>query len=250
MLGPATVSRSSDPSRARAKIRILLCDELALFRAGIKAVLDAQPGLAVVGEAADGRAVLDEVERLHPDVVLIDVEMPFLDGIEATRRLLAQAHADVKVVILTQHLEGQLVARSLEAGATGYVLKDVPVAELAQAVEIAAAGGRYLTPAALDKLIDHRGRPVERTRTSYDLLTGREREVLKLLADGLSVKEVAVRLDRSVKTAEVHKYNLMHKLGVHHRTGLVKYAIAHGVVQVPYLDDLAPPPLTEKKHST
>jgi DNA-binding NarL/FixJ family response regulator len=249
LVSPATASQSADPTCTRARIRILLCDDQALFRAGMKAVLGAQPLLEVVGEVADGRAALDDVQRLRPDVVLMDVEMPSLDGIEATRRLV-QAHPDVKVVILTQHLEGQLVARSLEAGASGYVLKDVPVAELAHAVELAAGGGRYLSPAALDRLIDHRGHVVERTRTSYDLLTDREREVLKLLADGLSVKEVAVRLDRSVKTAEVHKYNLMHKLGVHHRTGLVKYAIAHGVVQVPYLEDRAVPAAGQKKHST
>jgi two-component system response regulator NreC len=123
------------------------------------------------------------------------------------------------------------------------------MSQLAYAVETLAAGRRYLSPAVVDKVIDDRGMPIQRTPTKYDLLTNREREVLKLLADGLSTKEVASRLDRSVKTAEVHKYNLMHKLGVHHRVGLVKYAIAHRLIQVPDLDDLTEPGFGKKESS-
>jgi DNA-binding NarL/FixJ family response regulator len=227
---------------------LLLCDDQALFRAGMKALLREQPTLEVVGEAGDGQAALDEVERLRPDVVLMDIEMPHLNGIEATRRI-TQSHSEVKVLILTMYVEDQLVARCLEAGASGYILKDVPMSQLAYAVETLAAGRRYLSPAVVDKVIDHRGMPIQRTATNYDLLTNREREVLKLLADGLSTKEVAARLDRSVKTAEVHKYNLMHKLGVHHRVGLVKYAIAHRLIQVPDLDDLTEPGFGKKESS-
>jgi DNA-binding NarL/FixJ family response regulator len=224
----------------RPKLRVVLCDDHALFRAGVAALLREQPLLEVVGEAGDGRAVLDEVERLRPDLVLMDVEMPQLNGVEATRRIL-QAHPEVKVLILTMYLDHELVARCLEAGARGYVLKDVPVAQLIYAVEAVAAGRRYLSPAAVEKVIDHRGQPIEPTRSNFDLLTAREREVLKLLADGLSTKEVAARLQRSVKTAEAHKYNLMLKLGVHHRAGLVKYAIAHRLLHVPLVGDLADP---------
>jgi two-component system, NarL family, response regulator NreC len=219
------------------RIRLLLCDDHALFRAGMKAVLGEQPGLVVVGEAGDGRAALTEVERLRPDVVLMDIAMPQLDGFEATRRI-TQAHERVKVLILTMYVEEQLVARCLDAGASGYVLKDVPVSQLAEAIQAVARGERYLSAAAVDKVIDGRGQRVARTRTKYDLLTDREREVLKLLADGLSVKEVAARLGRSAKTAEVHKYNLMRKLGVHDRAGLVKYAIAHRLVRMPVFEDL------------
>ncbi len=221
-------------------VRLLVCDDHALFRAGMKAVLDAQPGLEVAGEAGDGQAALDEVERLRPDVVLMDIEMPRLNGVEATRRI-TQAHREVKVLILTMYVDEELVARCLEAGASGYVLKDVPVAQLTYAIEAVAGGGRYLSPAVVDRVIDHRGQRIERTRTKYDLLTDREREVLKLLADGLSIKEVAARLERSVKTAEVHKYNLMQKLGVHHRAGLIMYAIAHRLVQVPMFEEIAQP---------
>jgi two-component system, NarL family, response regulator NreC len=230
------------------KVRLLLCDDHALFRAGIKAVLSEQPALVVVGEAGDGGAALDEVERLRPDVVLMDIALPRLDGLEATRRI-TQAHKEVKVLILTMYVEEQLVARCLDAGATGYVLKDVPVSQLALAIQAVARGERYLSAAAEDKVIDGRGHRIAGTRTKYDLLTDREREVLKLLADGLSVKEVAARLDRSVKTAEVHKYNLMRKLDVHDRAGLVKYAIAHRLIQLPVFEDLFEPPTANKKPS-
>lgn len=224
----------------KRKLRLLLCDDHALFRAGMKAVLSEQPLMEVVGEAGDGQAALLEAERLRPDLVLMDIEMPLLNGVEATRRI-TQAHPEVKVLILTMYVEDELVGRCLEAGAGGYVVKDAPVSQLAYAVETVAAGGRYLSPAAVDKMIDHRGQPIERTRTRYDLLTNREREVLKLLADGLTIKEVAARLDRSVKTAEVHKYNLMQKLALHDRGELIKYAIAHRLVQVPVFDDLVEP---------
>jgi two-component system response regulator NreC len=168
----------------------------------------------------------------------MDAELPGLDGIEATRHL-SRIRRDIKVVILTASREGQRVSRCLEAGACGYVLKSVPVAELTHAIEVVAGGGRYLSPAAQAQFIEYGEIPGGHARTSYDLLTEREREVLRLLADGLSVKEVAVRLDRSVKTADVHKYNLMRKLGLHDRAGLVKYAIAHRVVDVPLIDDVA-----------
>jgi DNA-binding NarL/FixJ family response regulator len=218
-------------------IRVLLCDDQPLIRAGLKAVLGAHPAMQVVGEAGDGSAALDEVERLRPHVVLMDVEMPRLNGIEATRRI-TRAHRDVKVLIVTMYDGPRLVAECLDAGAAGYVLKDVAVSQVAGAVAAVAAGRRYLSPAAAE-ILDRRGRAIERGRTPYDLLTDREREVLKLLADGLSLKEVAGCLGRSVKTVEAHKYNLTQKLGVHHRAGLVKYAIAHGLVQVPVLEDLA-----------
>jgi two-component system response regulator NreC len=202
-------------------------------------VLHEHPDLEVVGEAADGLEAVEAAARLVPDVVLMDVGMPRLDGIEATRRIV-QAHPRVRVLMLSMHCEDHLVARSLAAGAGGYALKDLPVAELAAAVRTVHAGRRYLSPAAVEKVVDDFGRPLETARSRYDLLTDREREVLKLLADGLGVKQVAARLSRSVKTAEVHTSNLMHKLGLHDRVGLVKYAIAHGVIQVPVLP--APPP--------
>jgi len=228
------------------KLRALVCDDHALFREGLKAVLRDQPLMEVVGEAANGQAAVSEVERLRPDIVIMDIEMPGLDGIEATRRI-TQSWPEVKVLILTMHVDDLLVARCLEAGAGGYLLKDVPVPQLAYAVEAVAAGRRYLSPAALERVLDERGQPLARTRTRYDLLTGREREVLKLLADGLSLKEVAGRLGRSVKTAEVHTYHLMRKLGVHHRAELIKYAIALGLVRMPVFEEFDAPDVGDER---
>jgi DNA-binding NarL/FixJ family response regulator len=232
MVGPVLLSPGSQAFASRTTIRLLLCDDQALFRAGMKAVLSAHSRMEVVGEAEDGRQALAAAERLRPAVVLMDAELPGLDGIEATRHLL-RIRPEIKVVILTASREGQRVSRCVEAGACGYVLKSAPVAELTYAIEAVAGGGRYLSPAAEARFVEYSEIPGSHARTGYDLLTEREREVLRLLADGLSVKEVAARLDRSVKTAEVHKYNLMRKLGVHHQTALVKYAIAHGIVEVP-----------------
>jgi DNA-binding NarL/FixJ family response regulator len=230
-VGPVLLSPVSR-AFTTATIRLLLCDDQALFRAGMRAVLSAHSRMEVVGEAEDGRQVLAAAEQLRPAVVLMDAELPGLDGIEATRHLV-RIRRETKVLILTASREGQRVSRCLEAGACGYVLKSVSVAELTHAIEVVAGGGRHVSPAAQAGFIEYSQVPGGHARTSYDLLTEREREVLRLLADGLSVKEVAVRLDRSVKTAEVHKYNLMRKLGVHHQTALVKYAIAHGIVEVP-----------------
>lgn len=230
------------------RIRLLLCDDHALFRAGMKAVLREWPTLDVVGEAADGRAALQEVARLRPDVVLMDLEMPELNGVEATRHIV-QSHGDVKVLILTMYAEERLVARCLEAGASGYVLKDVPVPQLAAAIEAVARGERYLGAGASDNAIGQAGPSPRPARTRYDLLTAREREVLKLLADGRSVKQVAAALDRSFKTIEVHKYNLMRKLGVHDRAGLIRYAIAERLVHVPVFDDVIDHPPAGKRPS-
>jgi DNA-binding NarL/FixJ family response regulator len=218
------------------RIRLLLCDDHALFRAGIKAVLREQAALDVVGEAGDGKTALDLVARLHPDVVLMDVGMPQLNGFEATRRII-RAHPNVRVLILTMYAEEQLVARCLAAGAGGYVLKDVPVSQLVDAIAAVARGERYLT-SAVHSAGGRGARRLEAARSRYDRLTEREREVLKLLAEGLTVKQVAKSLDRSVKTIEVHKYNLMGKLDVHDRAGLVKCAIAHRLIHVPVFEDL------------
>lgn len=215
-------------------IRVLVCDDHELFREGLKAILRVEPGLEVVGEARNGREAVESARALRPDAVLVDMEMPELNGLEATRRI-RQAEPGVNVLILTMYAEEQLVAQCLQAGAAGYVLKDVPAAQLVYAIRVVARGGRYLSPEALRGVVEHYAENAARAETRYDLLTDREREVLKLLAEGLSAKQVASHLDLSVKTVDVHKTNLMRKLDLHDRAELIKWAIRNRVIRLPVM---------------
>ena len=212
---------------------MLICDDHTLFREGLRAILRDNLLLDVVGEAANGREAVSAARRLRPDVVLMDIEMPELSGLEATRRIRAKLRC--QVLILTLYDDDELIARCLDSGAAGYVLKEGPSSQLLDAIEAVHRGERYVSPRALTKVVDQTGKVRKATRTRYDLLTDREREVLKLLADGLSSKDIAVRLDLSVKTVDVHKYNLMRKLGIRNRADLVKYAIQRRLIRVPVL---------------
>lgn len=213
------------------KIRILICDDHTLFCEGIKALLRNQPSLEIVGEAHDGRQALELVKEVRPDVLLMDVSMPDLSSFDATRRV-REFDESVKVLILTMHDEEELVARCLEAGASGYVIKDAPASQLIYAIETVQKGEKYLSPVVLKKVVSGYVKSSQRPRTSYDRLSAREREVLKLLAEGLSVKEIATRLNLSVKTVDVHKTNLMRKIDVHDRAELIKYAIQQKLIAV------------------
>jgi two-component system response regulator NreC len=216
-------------------IRVLISEDHALFREGLRAILRDHTQIEIVGEATTGREAVEKAKRQRPDVVLMDLEMPEMSGLEATRRIV-QADPSVKVLVLTLYDDEEVVARCLDAGAAGYVLKDGPSDQLLQAMEAVHKGQRYLSPAVLTKVVDY-SRRKGRTRTRYDVLTPREREVLKLLADGHPTKEIAARLDLSVKTADVHKTNLMRKLDIHDRAGLVKYAIQRKLIRVPIFDE-------------
>ena len=213
------------------KIRILICDDHKLFCEGIKAILRNEESLEIVGEAHDGRTAVDRVKELRPDLVLMDIAMPDLSGFEATRRL-REAEPKIKVLMLTMHDEEELVARCLEAGAAGYIMKDAPASQLLYAIEMVQKGERYLSPTVLRKVVAGYVRNSQRPMTSYDRLSAREREILQLLAEGLSVKEIAARLNLSVKTVDVHKYNLMRKIDVHDRAELIKYAIQKRLISV------------------
>jgi len=213
------------------KTRVLICDDHTLFVEGIKAMLRNEPSLEIVGEARDGRQAVDLVKELKPDLLLMDVSMPDMNGFDATRRV-HQYDASVKVLILTMHDEEELVARCLEAGAAGYIMKDAPASQLLYAIEMVRKGERYLSPAVLKKVVDGYVKNVSRPRTSYDRLSPREREILKLLAEGHSVKEIATRLNLSIKTVDAHKTNLMKKIDVHDRAELIKYAIQKKLIAV------------------
>lgn len=214
-----------------SKIRILICDDHTLFVEGIKAMLRGEASLDIVGEARDGRQAVGLVKQLKPDVILMDVSMPDMNGFDATRRV-RDIDPEVKVLMLTMHDEEELVARCLEAGAAGYIMKDAPASQLLYAIETVRKGERYLSPNVLKKVVDGYVRNTNRPQTSYDRLTAREREILKLLAEGLTVKEIAIRLNLSVKTVEVHKHNLMKKIDVHDKAELIKYAIQKKLIAV------------------
>lgn len=214
-----------------SKIRILICDDHTLFVEGLKAMFRSQSSLDIVGEACGGRRAVELVKELKPDLLLMDVSMPDMNGPDATRRI-REFDDRVKILILTMHEEEDLVAQCLEAGASGYIIKDAPASQLLYAIEVLQKGEKYLSPVVLKKVVAGYVRNSQRPQTSYDRLSIREREILKLLAEGLSVKEIAARLSLSVKTVDVHKYNLMKKIDVHDRVQLIKYAIQKKLIAV------------------
>jgi DNA-binding NarL/FixJ family response regulator len=213
------------------RTRILICDDHTLFVEGIKAMLRNESSLEIVGEARDGRQAVELVKELKPDLLLMDVSMPDMNGFDATQRV-HELDPNIKVLILTMHDEEELVARCLEAGAAGYIIKDAPASQLLYAIEMVQKGERYLSPVVLKQVVAGYVKNSNVPQTSYDRLSPREREVLKLLAEGLSVKEIATHLNLSVKTVDVHKTNLMKKIDVHDRTELIKYAIRQKLIAV------------------
>jgi DNA-binding NarL/FixJ family response regulator len=216
----------------KEKVRLLVCDDHTLFREGIKAILREEPSFDIVGEAEDGREAVAKAEALRPDVILMDIAMPDLSGFDATRRIL-QGNGKTKVIILTMYEEEEVINRCLGAGAVGYVLKDAPRSHLIHAIDVVNNGGQYLSSRALNKVVKHYVKGGRPTPTGYERLSDREREVLKLLADGMSLKEIATRLLLSVKTVDAHKTNLMRKLDLHDRSQLIKYAIQRKLIRLP-----------------
>lgn len=212
-----------------AKAKVMLVDDHVVVRQGLKALFADEPDIEVVGEADNGREALERLPELKPDVVLMDISMPGLNGIEATRQL-RQRHPEVKVVVLSMHANEEYVFQVLQAGASGYVLKQSDSMEVVAAIRAAVAGGSFLSPPISRTVIDDYVRRADARGRSeeLDLLTSREREVLQLLAEGLSNKEIARELNISVKTVETHRSNMMNKLQVSSKTELVKYAIRKG----------------------
>ena len=212
---------------------IVLVDDHRIVRQGLNALLTAERDFTVIGEAGDGLEALDLVRRLGPDVVVLDLMMPGLNGLEVARQLRKQA-AKTKIVILSMYDDEGFVLEALSNGASAYVLKDAGSADLVQAVREVAAGRRYLSPPLSDRAIEvyqqlAKAGTLEKYDT-YDTLTTREREVLQLSAEGHTNSEIASRLGISVRTAETHRSKLMHKLGVHTRADLVRYALRRGII--------------------
>lgn len=212
------------------KIRVCICDDHALFREGVKAVLRQDARIELVGEAADGKQALDVIRRVRPDVALVDISMPALRGFEVAQRV-NESNGKTKVLILTLYDDEELVARCLDAGASGYVLKDTPPSQLLYAIDAVSRGERYMSPKVLNSVVGHYVKRKERSKVKYDLLSDREREVLVLLAEGLAIKEVAARLDLSSKTVDAHRSKLMRKLGLRDRSELIRYAIRKKLIE-------------------
>ncbi len=206
-------------------IKILLADDHTIVRQGLKLILSSQADFQVVGEASNGREVVELAEKLHPDIVLLDVAMPELNGIEATRRMM-EANGRLRILVLSMHKESVYVREILKAGARGYLLKDVIDTELLNAVRSVARGDGYISPAVSGALLsDYR----QNVTDPADLLTNREREVLQLIAEGKTNKEVATKLNLSVYTVDSHRGKIMEKLNLHSTGELVRFAIKHGL---------------------
>jgi DNA-binding NarL/FixJ family response regulator len=211
--------------------RVLLADDQALVRAGFAMILEAQPDLEVVGEACDGNEAVALAERLQPDVVLMDVRMPHLDGIAATAAITA-AQPSVRVLVLTTFDLDDYVYAALQAGASGFLLKDVGRDDLVAAVRVVAAGDALLAPAITRRLLADlvRHRPSAPARANVRALTAREQDTLALLAQGLSIAQIAERLVVSEHTVKTHVGNVLHKLALRDRIHAVTYAYEHGLV--------------------
>jgi two-component system, NarL family, response regulator NreC len=217
-----------------AKIRILLTDDHTLFRQGLRTLLAAEPDIEIVGEASNASDAIAFAQELRPDVVLMDVGMPGLSSFEATRQIRKQ-RAETRVIFLSMYDDEDYLSESVEIGASGYILKESPADQLVSAIREVHRGGNYLSPRLLARLVDDfrvQNRSSLR-QPRFGTLTKREREIMKLLAEGKSVKEAATEFNLSVKTVEAHKFNLMRKLDIHNKAQLVQYAIQKKVIRLP-----------------
>lgn len=215
------------------ELRILVVDDHEVVRRGVIALLDCQPGWRVVGEAADGRRAIEKVQELSPDVVILDITMPELSGLEVARRVLTSA-PKTKLIFFSMHNSEQMVHEALSAGAHGYVLKSDAGKDLVRAVESAQQQHKFFVSPRLEPLISQEyargGRKAAVAKVPAEVLTPREREVLQLLAEGKNSKDVAVALGITLKTVETHRANLMAKLDLHSLPSLVRYAIRNKIV--------------------
>ena len=215
-----------------SKIKVLVVDDHAMFRQGICALVGSYEDLEVVGEAENGREAIEKVREFSPEVVLMDIAMPIMGGLEATRRIQKEA-PNTKVLVLTQYDDSEYVLSLVRAGARGYISKTATASELVSAIRAVNAGEFFLYPSAAKTLIEEYLRRAGGEKDGYDRLTSREREMLQLVAEGHTNREIADTLVIGVKTVLRHRTNIMEKLGFHNRTELIKYAISKGLIEVP-----------------
>jgi two-component system, NarL family, response regulator NreC len=215
-----------------ARIRILLVDDHAVLRAGLRALLNTEPDMEVVGEAANGREAVEQAERLRPDVIVMDLSMPGMGGLDATRQI-NEKGLQTRVLVLTVHAEQQYLLPVLQAGGAGYVLKQAADTELIQAIRTVHRGEAFLYPNAASMLLQDYRRRVSANEDQFDGLSEREREVLKFTAEGFSSQEIADRLIISAKTVDTYRQRIMDKLNIHHRSELIRYALRKGLLTAP-----------------
>jgi two-component system response regulator NreC len=219
-----------------SKIRVLLTDDHTLFRQGIRTLLSAESDIEVIGEAGTAVDAINRARETHPDLILMDIGMPGMSSFEATRQI-RKERPETRVVFLSMYDDEDYLAECVDMGANGYILKESPADQLLTAIREVSRGGSYLSPRLLSRLVDDfrtKGNGSPR-QSRFGTLTRREREVLKMLAEGQSVKDIAGEFDLSVKTVEAHKFNLMRKLDIHNKAQLVQYAIRKKIIRLPEL---------------
>jgi two-component system, NarL family, response regulator NreC len=213
------------------KIKVLLADDHKIFRDGLRTLIEKE-GMEVVGEAENGRKAIKLAEKLMPSMIIMDVSMPDMNGIEATRKIIAAMPA-VKIIALSMHSDRRFVLGMLEAGASGYLLKDCAFGELANAIQQVSTGNTYLSPKITDVVVKgYLNKSTDSSNKGGTLLTSREREILQLIAEGLTAKEIAAHVFLSIKTIETHRRNIMQKLNMRSTADLTKYAIREGLVSL------------------
>jgi DNA-binding NarL/FixJ family response regulator len=214
------------------KIKVLLAEDHTIVRKGLRSLLEKEGSLEVIGEAVDGRDAVKMVEKLTPDVVVMDISMPGLNGLEATRQI-KKRFSGIKIIILTVHTNEEYVFQTLQAGASGYLIKSAAPTDLISAIQAAVRGESFLSPSISKTVIDEYIRQAQKMsegeKGAFELLTQREREILQLIAEGHTIKEIAEILFISIKTVETHKSHLKEKLNIPHTAGLIQYALKKGV---------------------
>jgi len=214
------------------KTRVLLVEDHTIVRKGLRSLLDKETGIKVVEEAEDGREAILKAEELHPDVVVMDIAMPGLNGLEATRQI-KKRFPDIKIIILTMHANEEYILQSLKAGASGYLIKKAAPVELISAINAVHKGNSFLSPSISRMVIDEyirRSKEISEGEEGFERLTVREREVLQLIAEGRKTREIAELLYISIKTVETHRAHIMNKLDIHSTAELTRYAIRKGII--------------------
>jgi len=211
-------------------IRVVIADDHAIVRTGLRALIKSEPAMELIGEAAGGYEAIELVERTMPDVLVLDLSMPDLDGIAVTKKIRAR-FPDLHILILTLHEDEALLKAALKAGAGGYILKRAAETELISAINIILRGDLYIDPSMIRTLLDENATPPKAQSESTEALTPRETEVLKLIVQGYTNRQIGEELNISMRTAEGHRANLSEKLGLHNRVELVRYAREHGLIE-------------------